>query len=64
MESSDRNRGRGKKLRYRRFHLNSREIFAVRMIEHWQRLSVEAVELPPLKYLLHSRLDVILEILL
>ncbi|KFV78508.1 hypothetical protein N308_03060, partial [Struthio camelus australis] len=47
------------KLKHRKFHLNMRKIFPVRVTEHWNRLPREAVESPSLG-IFKTRLDVIL----
>lgn len=46
---TDRNRGNGHKLKNRRFSLNTRKcFFAVRVTEHWDRLSREVPRSPSL----------------
>jgi len=57
---SDRTRGDGQKLKYRRFSLNiKKQFFPVRVTEHWHRLPREAVECPSLEKF-QSRLDIVL----
>lgn len=53
---SNRTRGHGPVLKYRKIHLNS---FTVRVIKHWNRLSSEAVESPSLEKV-KTCLDIIL----
>ncbi|KFV84117.1 hypothetical protein N308_11024, partial [Struthio camelus australis] len=49
----------GHKLKHRRFHLNMRKNFAVRVTEHWNMLPREVVESPSLE-IFKTRLDAIL----
>ncbi|KFV78761.1 hypothetical protein N308_01140, partial [Struthio camelus australis] len=49
----------GHKLEHRKFHLNLRKNFTVRVTEHWNRLPGGVVESPSLE-IFKTRLDVIL----
>ncbi|KFV76242.1 hypothetical protein N308_01477, partial [Struthio camelus australis] len=49
----------GHKLKHRKFRLNIRKNFAVRVAEHWNKLPRETVESPSLE-IFKTRLDAIL----
>jgi len=57
---SARTRGKGHKLKHRRFALNiGKHFFTVRVSEHWHRLPREVVESPHLE-IWKSHLDMVL----
>jgi len=56
---SNRTRGNRHKLKHRKFQLNMRKNFTLRVTEHWNRLPREAVESPSLE-IFKTHLDKVL----
>jgi len=49
VDCGDRTRGDGHRMDHRKFHINMRKNFTVRVTEHWNRLPREVVESPSLE---------------
>ena len=56
---SNKTRGSGHKLKHKKFHLNMKNFFTVRVTEHWSRLPREAVDSPSLE-IFQTHLDEVL----